>query len=152
MYSVYSAYSDPLRFSSFSPFRAGIHEYGECIRPVADLPRVGRGRRPHAPFGAPGPGPLPASGPGRRPSRPVGTKHASETRITRPSSVFHHERVPFMLLASKRALRACFSRFVGSSPERRPSRARPEAPPSARFRTDGVGLRFFQMPACRSHP
>ena len=29
MYSVYSAYSDPLRFSPFSPFRAGIHEYGE---------------------------------------------------------------------------------------------------------------------------
>ena len=146
MYSVYSAYSDPLRFSPFSPFRAGIHEYGECIRPVADLPRVDRGRRPHAPFGAPAPGLLPASGPGRRPSRPVGTKHASETRITRPSSAFHHELVSFMLLAPKRALRACFRVSSARRPGRPSSRARPAARSSARFRTDGVGLRFFQMP------
>ena len=148
MYSVYSAYSDPLRFSSFSPFRAGIHEYGECIRPVADLPRVGRGRRPRTPFGAPGPGPLPASGPGRRPSRPVGTKHAPETRITRPSSVFHLERVPFMLLASKRALRACFR----VSSVRRPSDGRPAPVPRPGrpgvFGRMASGFDFFR---CRMH-
>ena len=36
---MYSAYSDPLRFWLLSPFRAGIHEYGEytaaLIRPAA---------------------------------------------------------------------------------------------------------------------
>ena len=68
---------------------------------------------------------IPCRGKSRHPSCAVGTKHASETRITRPSSVFHHEQVSFMLPALKRALRACFR--VPSV--RRPNARRPAPVP-----------------------